>query len=55
MNGATPRYLTNYLNTNDNPIYNTRALDQNNVRRFRARINISNNHFSIVVSINGTN
>ena len=35
MNGATPRNFTNNLNTNDNPIYNTTALDQNNIRRER--------------------
>ena len=37
MNGATPRNFTNNLNTNDNSIYNTTALDQNNIRRFRER------------------
>ena len=30
-------YLTNYLKTNDNPIYNTRACGQNNIRRSGAR------------------
>ena len=28
VNGATPRYLTSYLNTNNNLVYNTRAPDQ---------------------------
>ena len=37
LNGATPRYLTSCLNTNENPVYNTRASDQNKIRRFRAR------------------
>ena len=37
VNGATPRYLTSHLNTNDNPVYNTTASDQNNIRRFRAK------------------
>ena len=37
VNGATPRYLTSYLNTNENPVYNTRVPDQNKIRRFRAR------------------
>ena len=37
VNGATQRYVTNYLSTNDNPVYNTRTSDQNNIRRFRAR------------------
>ena len=36
-NGATPRYLTSYLNTNENPVYNTRASDQNKIRKFRTR------------------
>ena len=38
VNGATTRYLTSYLNTNENPVYNTRASDQNKIRWFRARI-----------------
>ena len=38
VNGATPRYLTSYLNTNENPVYNKRVSDQNKIRRFRARI-----------------
>ena len=37
VNRATSRYLTGYLNTNKNPVYNTRASDQNKIRRFRAR------------------
>ena len=37
VNGATPRYLTSHLNTNDNLVYNTTASDQNNIRRLRAR------------------
>ena len=37
MNGATPSYLTDYLITNDNPVYNTGASDRNNIRRVRAR------------------
>ena len=37
VNGATPMYLTSYLNTNENMVYNARASDQNKVRRFRAR------------------
>ena len=38
VNGATTRYLTSYLNTKENPVYNTRASDQNKIRGFRARI-----------------
>ena len=37
VNGATPMYLTGYLNTNENMVYNARASDQNKIRRFRAR------------------
>ena len=37
VNGATPRYLTSYLNTNENPVFTTRASNQNKIRRFRAR------------------
>ena len=37
VNGDTTRYLTNYLNTNENPVYNTRASDQNKIRSFRVR------------------
>ena len=36
-NGATPRYLTIYLNTYENLVYNTRASYQNKIRRFKAR------------------
>ena len=37
MSGATPRYLTNYPSTNGNPVYNTRASDKNNIRRFQPK------------------
>ena len=32
-----PKYLTNYLNINDNGIYKTRASEHNNKNRFRTR------------------
>ena len=50
VNRATTRYLTSYLETNDNRVYNTRASDQNNTRRFRART-----EHSLSVLMNGTN
>ena len=37
VNGTTPRYLTSYLNTNENLVFTTRASNQNKIRRFRAR------------------
>ena len=54
-NGLAPKYLTNYLNTNDNPVHKTRASKRNNVKRFGKELKISNNHFFLSVSINGTN
>ena len=43
MYKATQKYLTNYLNTNDNPVYNTRASDENNVW-FGAELNWRTEH-----------
>ena len=37
VNGASSRYFTSYLNTNKNPVYNTRGPDQNKIRRFGAK------------------
>ena len=39
-------YLTSYLKTNDNPVYNTRTLDLNNIRGFRAKTEHFNRLFS---------
>ena len=38
VNGTTPRYLTSYVSTNENLVYNTRASDQTKSRRYRPRI-----------------
>ena len=37
MNRLAPKYLTNYLNTNDNVVYNTRASECNNMKRSGTR------------------
>ena len=37
MNGLAPKYLTNYLNINDNQVYKTRASEHNSIKRFRTR------------------
>ena len=37
MNGLAPKYLANYLNTNDNRVYKTRASEHNNIKRFGTR------------------
>ena len=37
MNGLAPKYLANYLNTNDNRVYKTRASEENNIKRFGTR------------------
>ena len=57
MNGATPRYLTNHLNTNDNdnPVYKTRTSNQNNIEGLGQELSISNKRFFLSVSMNGTN
>ena len=52
VNRATLRYLTSYLNSNDNPVYHTRASDQEGLGQ---ELNNSNNRFSLSVSMNGTN
>ena len=36
-NGLAPKYLTNYLNTNNDPVYKTRASGRNNIKRFGTR------------------
>ena len=36
-NGLVPKYLTNYLNLNDNQAYKTRASEYNNIKRFGTR------------------
>ena len=46
VNGATPRHLTRYLNTKHNLVYDKRASDQNNIRKFRARTEYFNQSFS---------
>ena len=37
VNRLVPKYLTNYLNTNDDPVYKTRASESNNIKRFEKR------------------
>ena len=37
VNGLAPKYLANYLNTNDNRVYKTRASEHNNIKRFGTR------------------
>ena len=37
VNRLVPKYLTNYLNTNDDPVYKTRASERNNIKRFEKR------------------
>ena len=36
MNGLAPKYLANYLNTNDNQVYKTKA-SEHNIKRFGTR------------------
>ena len=56
VNGTTPRYLTSYVSTNENPVYNTRASDQTKSEGIGQESNISNNYFSLSVLImNGAN
>ena len=55
VNGATSNYLTSYLNTNDNLVYNTRAPDQNNIRRLRARTEHFKQSFVLSGLMNGKN
>ena len=37
VNGIAPKYLANYLNTNDNRVYKTRASEHSNIKRFGTR------------------
>ena len=37
VNRLVPKYLTNYLNTNDDPVYKTRGSERNNIKRFEKR------------------
>ena len=37
VNRLVPKYLTNYLNINDDPVYKTRASERNNIKRFEKR------------------
>ena len=37
VKGIAPKYLTNYLNINSNPIYDTRASKNNKIRGFKTR------------------
>ena len=38
MNGLLPKYLTNYLNINDNQVYKTRASEHDNIKRIGTRM-----------------
>ena len=55
VNTIIPAYLTNCLNTNYNLVYNTRASEQSNIRRFRTRTEHFKQPFSLSVSMDGTN
>ena len=37
VNGLAPKYVINYWNTNDNPVYNKRASERNNIKWFGTR------------------
>ena len=50
MNGLLPKYLTNYLNINDNQVYKTRASEHDNIKRFGTRMeNFKQSLFSFCV------
>ena len=38
VNGLAPKCLTNYLNTNGNPVHKTRASESSDIKRFGTRI-----------------
>ena len=37
VNGIAPKYLTNYLNFNSNPAYDTRTSKKNDIRGLKTR------------------
>lgn len=56
VNGTAPKHLTNYLNTSDNPVYQTQEHQTKTIpESLGLELYISNNRFSLSVSMNGTN
>ena len=45
VNGLAPKYLTNYLNTNDNLVYKTRASERKRLKDLEKTLKIPNNYF----------
>ena len=51
VNGLAPKYLTNYLNINSNPVYDTRASKKNYIRGFKTRTeNFKHSFFPFCIS-----
>ena len=54
VNGLAPKYLANYLNINDNQVYETRGSEHGNIKRSGARTEIVKQYFFFLLK-NGVN
>ena len=53
--GLAPKYLINYLNTNDNLVYKTRTSQHNNINRFERITGNFRESFFFSMSMNAKN